>query len=227
MKIDFLTTEDTVTFQVTDYSSSIEDALRLCYYEKAGDAYVKRFPVDTPYLDKIKAHYALYAEEMFLQIVYLRPIPWEQGLLTFADRVAGTGVDWWLTGSCAACVRGIPLKPHDVDIMVDARNIGLLRELFQDDTIEPIVDSSGWVTKDFGVLFLGCRVDIASDPQPILDQPEPVDCGPYAKTVLETVSWRGHQLRIPPIELQLNANRRRQRVERVRLIEEYMQARNS
>ncbi|MCB0031836.1 MAG: hypothetical protein KDE28_28190, partial [Anaerolineales bacterium] len=148
-------------------------------------------------------------------------------LLTFADRVAGTGVDWWLTGSCAACVRGIPLKPHDVDIMVDARNIGLLRELFQDDTIEPIVDSSGWVTKDFGVLFLGCRVDIASDPQPILDQPEPVDCGPYAKTVLETVSWRGHQLRIPPIELQLNANRRRQRVERVRLIEEYMQARNS
>lgn len=227
MKVEFLRSHDVVTFRVCNFSDPIESALRMCFYEKADDTYIKRFPAATPYLDQIMAHYEKYAEEMFLQLVYQRPIPWEQGLLEFIKRVSNTEVDWWLTGSCAACIRGINMHPHDVDIMVDSRSIGLITELFKDSIIEPIVDTSGWVTKDFGVLFMHCRVDIASDPQGSLDVPEPVDCGPYAKSVLESVLWNGYQVRIPPVELQLNANKRRQRVERVKLIEEYILARNA
>jgi len=222
MNIEFLKSDEIVTFRVYNFSHPIEDALRMCFYEKVDDAYIKRFPSSTPDLDKIMAHYQRYAEEMFLQLVYQRPIPWEKGLLKFVRLVSNSDVDWWLTGSCAACIRGIRMSPHDVDIMVDSRSVDLIRELFRDNIIEPIIETNGWVTKDFGVLFMDCRVDIASDPQSRLDEPEPVDCGPYAKSVLESIAWKGYEVRIPPIELQLNVNRRRQRTDRVKLIEEYI-----
>ena len=76
------------------------------------------------------------------------------------------------------------------------------------------------------MLFDACRIDIASDPQACLDDPEPVDCGPYALANLQTIKWEGFRVRIPPIELQLNANRRRERYDRVRQIEAHM-ARNA
>ena len=78
------------------------------------------------------------------------------------------------------------------------------------------------MTKDFGVIFLYARIDIASDPQDSLDDPEPVDCGPYAKRNLEELVWNGYVIKVPPIELQLNVNRRRERLDRVELIEAYM-----
>ena len=227
MNIEFLKSEDTVTFRVCNFNDSIDAALQMCFYEKVDDAYIKHFPASTPYLDKIMAHYEKYAEEMFLQLVYQRPIPWEQGLLEFVKRVSNSDVDWWLTGSCAACIRGISMSPHDVDIMVDSRSVDLIKELFRDNIIEPIIDTNGWITKDFGVLFMHCRIDIASDPQGSLDEPEPVDCGPYAKSMLESIDWNGYEVRIPPIKLQLNANKRRQRIERVKLIEEYIRTHNT
>ena len=227
MNIEFLKSEDTVTFRVCNINDPIEAALQMCFYEKVDDAYIKHFPASTPYLDKIMAHYEKYAEEMFLQLVYQRPIPWEQGLLEFVKRVSNSDVDWWLTGSCAACIRGISMSPHDVDIMVASGSVDLIKELFRDNIIEPIIDTNGWITKDFGVLFMHCRIDIASDPQGSLDEPEPVDCGPYAKSMLESIDWNGYEVRIPPIKLQLNANKRRQRIERVKLIEEYISTHNT
>ena len=222
MNIEFLKNDETVTFRVTNFSAAIEQALKMCFYEQVDEAYLKRFPASTAYLDKIMAHYQKHAEEMFLQLVYQQPIPWEKGLLAFLTRVGNTQVDWWLTGSCAACIRGIPLRPHDIDIMVDSQSVALITELFSEHIIEPIVDTNGWLTKDFGVLFMHCRVDIASDPQERLDEPEPVDCGPFAKSVLEVVEWHGYKIRVPPIALHLNVNKRRQRTDRVKLIEQYM-----
>ena len=222
MKIRFEHKAGKVVFRVTAFDAWIEKALRMCFYEQEGDAFVKRFPADTPGLARIMAHYEAHAEEMFLQLVYQRPVPWEDGLRRFLARGQGKGIRWWLTGSCATCLRGVDLDPHDVDIMVDSRDVSRIREAFGDVTIEPIIDTGGWLTKDFGVLFDACRIDIASDPQACLDDPEPVDCGPYARANLETIEWKGFEVPIPPIELQLNANRRRERHERVQSIEAYM-----
>lgn len=86
----------------------------------------------------------------------------------------------------------------------------------------PVVDTNGWLTRDFGVIFLHARIDIASDPQDILDIPEPVDCGPYARQNLETIQWNEYEIKVPPLELQLNVNKRRERTDRVKLIEEFM-----
>lgn len=226
MKIQFEHEADQVVFRITAFSAWIEKALRMCFYEQEGEGFVKRFPTNTPDLERIMAHYEAHAEEMFLQLVYRRPVPWEDGLRRFLERAQNTGIRWWLTGSCATCLRGVNLNPHDVDIMIDAEDVPRVREVFRDVVIEPIIDTNGWLTKDFGVLFDRCRIDIASDPQACLDEPEPVDCGPYARKHLETVEWEGFEVPVPPIELQLSANRRRERHARVQRIEAHIAAKS-
>lgn len=194
----------------------------MCFYGYDGRGYVKVYSGDDKYLDEMKKRYSENAKLMFDQLGYFAPVPWEKALTEFCRRTQGTGIDWWLTGSCAVCIRGIKMNPHDVDIMIDSRGIEEITEVFSDYLIEPIVDANGWLTKDFGVIFLHARIGIASDTQDILDIPEPVDCGPYARPNLETIKWNGYEIKVPPLELQLNVNKRRERMDRVKLIEEFM-----
>lgn len=57
-----------------------------------------------------------------------------------------------------------------------------------------------------------------------MDDPTPVDCGIYARNNLEEVIWRGFNIKVPPVELQINANKIRGRDERVKQLEEYLNA---
>jgi hypothetical protein len=219
MKVSFDEFEDNIIFRISDFDAKYEDVLKMCFYQPEGKSYFKSFPRSTKHIEKIKENYSMYAEEMFSQLGYFKPILWEKALLEFVKRLEGTNIDWWLTGSCAACIRGIPLNPHDVDIMISSEDVEKLSEIFVDCIIEPIMDTEGWVTKDFGVIFLHARIDIASDPQGCLDEPEPADCGPYAKANLEKVMWKGYEIKVPPLHLQLNVNKRRGRFDRAELIQ--------
>ncbi|MCX7746606.1 MAG: hypothetical protein N2645_06930 [Clostridia bacterium] len=222
MKVSFQEFEDNVIFRVSDFDIKYENVLKMCFYQTDGKSYFKSFPRSTKNIEIIKENYLMNAEEMFSQLGYFRPIPWEKALLEFIKRLEGIKIDWWLTGSCAACIRGIPLNPHDVDIMISSKHVNELSEIFADCIVEPIVDTNGWLTKDFGVIFLHARIDIASDPQSCLDEPEPVDCGPYAKANLEKVMWQGYEIKVPPLNLQLNVNKKRERLDRVALIQSYI-----
>lgn len=222
MNIVFEDNRREVIFRVKDFEPKYESILKMCFYEKDGDSYIKKYSNQIKNIKIIQENFKNNAEVMFNQVGYFEDIPWEKALLAFSERINQFDIDWWLTGSCAACIRGIPLNPHDVDIMVDSKDVEQLNNLFSDWMIEPFIDTGGWVTKDFGVLFKYARIDIASDPSPSLDQPEPVDCGPYAKDHLETVLFKGHQIKVPPIQLQINANRRRSRLDRVKLLEAYL-----
>jgi hypothetical protein len=222
MRVSFEEEDGKVIFRISEFHPKYEEILQMCYYENDGKGYIKIYPKDAKYLDKIKKRYFDNAKLMFDQLGYLAPVPWEEALKEFCQRTQGTKINWWLTGSCAACIRGIKMNPHDVDIMTDSISIEEITDVFSDYLIEPIVDTNGWLTKDFGVIFLHARIDIASDPQDILDIPEPVDCGPYAKQNLETIEWNGYEIKVPPLELQINVNKRRERMDRVKLIEEFM-----
>jgi hypothetical protein len=222
MKISFEEENDLIVFRITDFNGKYENILKMCFYSQEGEGYTKRFPKDTKYLEKITSYYFDHAQEMFDQLGYFVPVPWEKGLFEFAKELEGKGIHWWLTGSCAVCIRGISLQPHDVDIMVDSSDVEKISDIFSDYLIEPIVDTNGWLTKDFGVIFRHTRIDIASDPQEILDDPDPVDCGPYARANLEIVKWKGLTITVPPLQLSLNTNKKRGRTDRVEKIEEYL-----
>jgi len=228
MDISFGQENENVIFRIDNVEAKYEPVLlKTCFYQRDGASYIKRFPKYTKDLATIQRNYARDAEFMFRQLCEVDPVPWEMALGEFLKLVAGVDINWWLAGSCAACVRGIPFNPHDIDIMIDAKDVDTINNLFIDHIVEPIIDSSGWVTKDFGVVFLHARIDIASDPQERLDHPEPVDCGPYAKRHLETVLWNGYRIKVPQVNLLLNANKRRGREDRVRLLEDYINRHDS
>lgn len=218
------TTEDAsdVLFVISEFSQEYEEIFKNAYYSPEDGSYVKRFPKDTPNISRIRDNWVNCAAEMFAQMGYFRTVRWEEALLGFIDRVRGHDIRWWLTGSCATCVRGVAIQPHDVDIMLHSEDIEKVSQLFADCIIEPIRSSKGWVVANFGVLFMGARVDLAFDPEDFVDNPEPTDFGPYAMKNLEEVDWRGQTVRIPPLELQMAVNKRRGRDDRVAAIEEYL-----
>lgn len=227
MNISFREDGNEVAFVVADYLPAHTTALEASYYSFEEGSYVKRFSKDSHNLEDAKGAFARHAEEMFSQIAGLRPVPWEDALLAFIEKIQGTGIDWWLTGSCATCLRGIDLRPHDLDIMLRSKDIDKLNQVFRGHIVEPIRSSQGWVVDYFGVLFLNARIDLAFDPQPFVDDPEPADFGPYAMDHLEEVLWRDHTVRVPPLDLQLRVNQRRGRSDRVRAIRDHLAGRSN
>lgn len=219
MRTEFETIGDWIEYRLLDVDPVYDDVLRRCFWEEFAEGWCRSYPRTARHLDPAMGRFSETCEEMFGQLASLRPVRWEQALLDFADRAAAHGVSWWLTGSVAACVRGVELEPRDVDIMVDGTDVDQITEVFADWLVEPLVDTGGWLTKDFGVLFQHARIDIASDPSRALDSPEPADCGPYARAHLEQVEFRGRRVAVPPLALLAATNRRRGRLDRAEMIE--------
>ena len=209
-------------FELYDIEDKYIPVLEMCFYHKDSDVYYKEYASDAPTIEAVIANFENHVLEMHDQLGYFAEVKWEAALLEFCRIAREHNLDWWLTGSCSACIRGIEFTPHDVDIMFASRDIEKFRKVFEEYYIEPLQDTGGWVTKDFGVLFLHGRIDLASDPSPEIDKPDPVDCGPTALTQLETVQWNGYTIKVPPIEFMINANRRRGRTERVEMLEKYL-----
>lgn len=228
MNISFSQDQQAVTFRVAGFPQKYDAVLRNLYYTKQPDgAYTKSFALPVAHLEQIQRNFAAQLDEMLAQIGGFRAVPWEDALDRVASRLTEHGIDWWLAGSCACCISGVALDPHDVDLLLDSKDLAAVSDALADWIIEPIIDSSGWVTGHFGVAFPGARVDLAFDPQPALDNPEPSDSGPYARDHLEEVAWRGHTIKVPPLYLQLRTNLRRGRTERAALIQEVLDRRGS
>jgi hypothetical protein len=133
-------------------------------------------------------------------------------------------VRWWLAGSGALYVRGLKVKPHDLDVMTYKTEIEALRELVLPHTVEPFHHVTGWVVRGFGVVNYRYRIDFAFEPEDWVDGQGPLDFGPYAEAHIELVNWHGHEILVPPIELHIAPNEARGRQERVALIREYLLA---
>jgi len=225
MKLFFKQTKESVIFRVSNFNPEYKDALIGGFYTLKGEIFEKEYKKEEIFqenIPSIKRNFLKYGEEMFAQMAYLKPPLWQEGLIGFMEKVRGKNIDWWLTGSCALAIRGIEVTPHDVDIMLKSKDIDKIMDIFQHHMIEPLSRSDDWIVKHFSVLFLKTRVDLAFDPLDILDDPEPSDSGPFAAKNLEEISWKGHKIKVPPLHLQLNTNKKRGRKERVRLIEEYL-----
>lgn len=222
MEISFKEDDKNISFVVSKYPDEYKNILESQYYSLEYENYVKHYPKNIDNIEKVKINFKNYAEEMFLQMGYFKKVQWESSLLAFINKVNGYDIDWWLTGSCALCVRGISVIPHDIDIMLNSKDINKIKYIFSDYIVEPIIPTKGWVVDYFGALFLDTRIDLAFDPQEFVDKPEPSDFGLYAMKNIEKVMWNGNIIKVPPLELQLQANRRRERYDRVKAIEDFL-----
>ncbi len=187
------------------------DAARSFRFEPIDGGFARRFPLDLPRLDIIYANFARYAETMILQRAGELPVAWEEVLLAFLDIVADEPIDWYLVGSAALAVRGLPVSPGDVDLVIDGPGAHCLGALLHDHLVEPVAPTYGWVADTFARAFLGACLEWLGGINERADQPATSDYGPTAAGRLETVVWRGHELRVPPLDLQLAVSERRGR----------------
>ena len=95
-----------------------------------------------------------------------------------------------------------------------------LGRIFADALIEPVIcDSSSPISDYWGRAFLTARLEWIGAPKAAVDSPSPSDFGPVAASRLETVTWEGWQLRVPPLDLQRAVSQRRGLTTRVALID--------
>jgi hypothetical protein len=224
MKISRRTADGETSFLVADLPASLADAVRGLYFTEIPDGWAKTWPTDTRGLDSVYRNFERFAPDMILQAANAQQVPWDKALEAFLSIVGDEPIDWWLAGSAALSVRGMSIEPRDLDIITDGPGAARLGELFADHLVEPVLCHDGWIARWWGRAFLHARIEWVGEVLPDVDGGEPTDFGPYAAARLETVTWHGHALRLPPLDLQLAVTRRRGLADRVALIERFLAA---
>lgn len=211
-------------FVVTGVDPAFHDVLRGFNYTEFEDGFARGFPSTSPGLEPIYAHFARSMPDMILQAAGVLPVPWALCLEALLARLDGQGLQWWLVGSTALAVRGLPVTPHDVDLVVQAQGSARMADLLADCLVEPVFDSRGWIWDWFGRCFLHARLEWVGDVNAATEQNGPADFGPTALARSEVILWRGHSLRVPPLDLQLLVSERRGLTGRADLIRAWMRS---
>jgi hypothetical protein len=207
-------------FAVLDADDAERAAAFDLRFEEDGDALVRRVDGRSPRLEEIYAHFARVAPGLIAETARRRPAAWDAALELVLDRASH--VDWWLTGSAALAVRDLPVAPRDVDLVTRVSGAWELGERLSDVLVEPLSTSADWVAEVFGRAYGPARIEWVGGMRAWVDEPEPGDLGPYAEARLETVEWRGHAVRVPPLRLQLASSRQRGLDERGAVIEQVL-----
>jgi hypothetical protein len=69
---------------------------------------------------------------------------------------------------------------------------------------------------------LHARIEWIGGVNEVPDQYGVSDCGRVAASRLETVLWRGHEIRVPPLDLQLQVSQGRGLTDRVEVIQRFL-----
>lgn len=179
--------------------------------------------LDAAHLEHAWSNFSRCAEAMFRQGARLDPVPWRQALRHLCQRTEDGGADWWLGGSAALAVRGVPIEPGDLDIVCAGNDVHRLAELMLDTLVEPVGpelnEGDDWISDWWGRAFPGARVEWVAGVHPEADRPEPSDFGPWAAARLESVQWERWRIRVPPLALQRAVSQRRGLTTRVAAID--------
>lgn len=210
------------SFIISDLDPIYNDAVRELFFTPHEDGFAKTFSANTPHLDIFYRHFAQTLEEVILQTARIHPAPWEQALLTFMQKVEQQDIQWYLAGSAALAARGLDIAPRDLDLITDDAGAHSLGDLLFDMLVQPVEDSRGWISNWFGRAFFHTRIEWIGGISENVDENGMTEYGPAAASRLETINWRGYNILVPPLDIQLEVSRRRGLDERVRTITQSM-----
>lgn len=217
-------TEDSRSlFIVTDVDPAYHQALSDLEFYAAPEGFAKAFPA-SPQLERIFENFARDVDTLVLQTACVLPVHWEQALLTFLEAVEPyQDIDWWLVGSAALAVRGIDVRPRDIDLSVDDVGAQKLGEVLLDYLVQPVEYTPGWFCNWFGRAFIGARLEWVGAVDKRADTPDISDFGPTAASRREAINWHGYTLYVPPLDLQLRVSEERGLTERAEKIRQATQ----
>lgn len=167
--------------------------------------------------DLVSKNFTRLGQAMFESM--LLGFNWEKSLELIAQKFKENGIEWYIVGSVSDAVRGINVKPGDMDIVVHTRDFNKAKDIcffnFPDSVIAPFSDIQRTCPLQcFGRLFLaGALVDIAADENWNLESRQPK----YEKT-----SWNGYDIYIDSLQLRYQTEINRKREDRIKAINEYM-----
>lgn len=199
----------TTSFVLGQVEAAYHDAVRHLAYQPIADGFAKSFPASTPGLDEIYRHFERSAAAMVRQAARREPMPWEDTLETYLALIRGHSLNWYLVGSTALAVRGIDVSPGDIDIVTDDAGAERLNAMLSDRLVEPLQRSQGWIWNSFGRAFFSGLLEWVGGVNGGADRPAASDFGPEAASRLEVVRWRGVDIKVPPLDLQLAVSERR------------------
>jgi hypothetical protein len=192
---------------LADVPADLAAAVDELGFARMGAVVSRRFPAGAPYAAQAAAHFEECAERMIYQAARIDKAPWRRALEDVLARLPADG--WFLAGSTALAVRGVQLDPRDVDLVAfDADSCARIAEVLEDVLVEPLVDGGPLGEKWFRA-FSHARIECVGGPHASNDTPHPSDFGPFAMARLTTAHWRGFDIPVPPLELQLASRQRR------------------
>jgi hypothetical protein len=157
-------------------------------------------------VEEIFDRFSRHIEVIVRQSARLERIDWERGLCEVADRGYGSGLRWWLYGSGALAVRGVDVEPGDLDFHVS--DAYLAGRLLADLLVEPVTRMSGWVADVGGRAYAGVLIEWLAGAHPSGSNP-PLEQEEAARDHLELIRWKGRDIMVPSLRLQLAVAQRR------------------
>lgn len=167
--------------------------------------------------DLISSNFSRLGQALFESGLY--GFDWEKPLQLLAQKFEENGIEWYLIGSASDAVRGVDVKPSDIDIVIHTRDYNKVKNLFysyySDSIISPFTDNKGlfplqYVARSF---LAGALFEIAADENWNLGNRQPI---------YEKISWHGYNFYVEALQLRYRIELGRKREDRVKAIEAYM-----
>lgn len=210
MKVAVLKNPYTFAYVVSDVPEECRSRLLDDLYWPVENSFLKQW-ADGPGIEIVAGNFEKHGVESLEQLLKIRPAPWEQALAAFIEKLAGTGIRWYIHGSAAMAIWGIDVAPRDLNIIFpDQSDFDRVRQLFLADTIYPLERCEGWLMGGLGGLFIHANIGVAFNNASDV---------PFDMSQLAEVEWEGRKIAISPLEWLKRDNEHYGRAVRVELIE--------
>lgn len=186
---------------------------------------VHRYPPGARYFDRAVANLRRALEEMTHPQTTGMPAGWSPPFRDLLGRAEQGRVPLAVVGSVALAVRGIDVRPADIDVLTTPQGADALAESYQDALVVPLATTPGFGR--FGRAFTGgIRVEWLGNPPRVQEGPWPLAAAAWSiASPFEEVRWENRLLRVPPLQVQRRVEIHRQRPDRVAAIDEYRRTR--
>ena len=242
-------TDSTFIFCVEDVENAqLEDVIQHMEWRKIGDKFLLSYPQsafsDQREKELISSNFSRLGQEMFKKS--LSVIDWKTPLEMLAQKFNESGIEWYIVYSAGDALRGVDVKPFDIDIVVHTRDYYKAKDIcyfnFSDSVIAPFtgcedISPSKYFEnrmeyfinplKYFGRMFLtGVMIEVTADELWDLESRQPehkkTEWFGYEHSEYEKIVWRGYSIYLESLQHRYQIEMARNRQDRIKAFDEYM-----
>lgn len=229
-------------------NAQLEDVIQHMAWRKSDGRFLLSYPQsvfsDQSEKELVSRNFGRLGQQMFESL--LSGIDWETPLEMLAQKFNENGIEWYIVGSAGDALRGINIKPFDIDIVINTRDYCEAKDIcylnFPDSVVAPFTGSDDISPskyfdnpcnyfinplKYFGRMFLaGAVIEVAADEMWNLESRRPERKKPmwsgYEKSEYEKYVWRGYSIYLESLQHRYQIEVARNRGDRIKAFEDYM-----